>query len=205
MTLWSHRRRRPIAGQCFTLLLWLLSVEILFAQNSGDDSAGSAVQAATNFEQRINQLEQRQSELVEQNRLLLRRLQDLSAQNQQPSTGVNDPNGLPPAPSTGYSTTGNGNGGNSENNVRSPSEIFPAHAFDTSLEFPLERKSSMLNSEPTKYFVGYDRGFVIRPTDADESPFELKINGQDQIRYAGFQRKYPTWTDSAGDVNTVSD
>ena len=208
MTLWSHRRGRPIAQQCFTLCLWLLSVGILSAQDSGDDAVGSVAPAATDIEQRIYQLEQRQSELVEQNRLLSLKLQDVSEKSQQRSFSESDPNGelIPPLPSTDIPTTGNSNGATFRSNVRSPNEVFPSPAFDTALEFPLERKSSTLNSgsEPPRYYVGYDRGFLFRPIDPDESPFVLKINGQNQIRYTGFEREHPTWTDNAGIPTTIS-
>ena len=171
MTLWSYRRGRPIAQLCFTLLLWLLLVEVLRAQDSDDGAVGSVDLPAANIEQRIDQLELRQSELVEDN-----------------------------------SAIGNGDGATFKNTLRSPTEIFPSPAFDTALEFPLERKSSTLNSGsgPPKYYVGYDRGFVFRPIDPEESPFELKINGQDQIRYTGFEREHAIWTDSAGIPTIIS-
>ncbi len=208
MTLWSYRRGRPITQQCFTLFLWLLSVGILTAQDSGNDAIRSAAPVATDIEQRIYQLEQRQSELVEQNRLLSRQLQDVSAKSQQRFSNEPDLNGtlLPPVPSANNQTTGNGDPTTFRNNILSPAEIFPSPAFDTALEFPLERKSAVLNSgsAPPKYYVGYDRGFVFRPIDPDESPFELKINGQDQIRYTGFEREHSTWTDSAGITSTIS-
>ncbi len=38
----------------------------------------------------------------------------------------------------------------------------------------------------SRYYVDYDKGFVIRPFDAKETPFELKINGRMQFRYSGF-------------------
>ena len=208
MTLWSHRRGRPIAQHCLTLFLWLLSVEILFAQDPSDETVRPVSPSAANIEQRIYELEQRQSELVEQNRLLSRRLQELSSSQPQRSLNGSDPNGafLPPAPSTDNATTGYSDVTTFRDNVRSPAEVFPSPAFDTALEFPLERKSSTLNSGSglPKYYVGYDRGFLFRPTDPDESPFELKINGQNQIRYTGFEREYPTWTDSAGVPTTIS-
>ena len=102
MTLWSHRRGRPIAQHCLTLFLWLLSVEILFAQDPSDETVRPVSPSAANIEQRIYELEQRQSELVEQNRLLSRRLQELSSSQPQRSLNGSDPNGafLPPAPQT---------------------------------------------------------------------------------------------------------
>ena len=208
MTLWSYRRGRPIAQLCFTLFLWLLLVEILRAQDSDQSNVGPVDPPAANIEQRIYQLEQRQSELVEQNRRFSRQLLDLTTKTPQRSTSEFDPNSelIPPVPSTDSSATGNGDGTTFRNTIRSPTEIFPSPAFDTALEFPLERKSSSFDSGsgPPKYYVGYDRGFVFRPIDPDESPFELKINGQDQIRYTGFEREHAIWTDGAGIPTTIS-
>ena len=172
MTLWSHRRGRPITQQCVTLLLWLLSAHILFAQDPSDDGIGSTSPAAASIEQRIYELEQRQSELIEQNRVLSRRLQDLSSDTQQRLSNESDSNGaiLSPFPSQDNRTTGNG--ATFSNNVRSPAEVFPSPAFDTALEFPLERKSSLNSGTgPPRYYVGYDRGFVFRPVDPVRTRF----------------------------------
>ncbi len=208
MTLWSHRRGRPIAQQCLTLFLWLLSVEILRAQDPSDEAVRPLPPSSASIEQRIYELEQRQSELLEQNRQLSRQLQDLSSSPQQRSSNDSDPNGafLPPGLPMDRRTTGDSNGTTFNNSVRSPTEVFPSPAFDTALEFPLERKSSTLNSAsgPPRYYVGYDRGFVFRPVDPEESPFELKINGQDQIRYTGFEREHAIWIDNAGIPTTIS-
>jgi hypothetical protein len=90
---------------------------------------------------------------------------------------------------------------------RSPDSLFSSPAIDTAAEFPLERGSSGMNSsrQPPPYYVGFDRGFVIRPMNKNESPFELKINSQSQIRYTDFNRDVATWTDGAGNVSPVSD
>lgn len=55
----------------------------------------------------------------------------------------------------------------------------------------------------TRYRVGYDNGIVILPDDSDESPFSLKINNQNTFRYSGFARGATSWTDSAGNVNSI--
>lgn len=53
------------------------------------------------------------------------------------------------------------------------------------------------------YYVGYDRGFVLRPIDPRRHPFELKINGWIQFRHHGFARDVDSWTDSAGVTRDV--
>jgi hypothetical protein len=57
---------------------------------------------------------------------------------------------------------------------------------------------------PTTFSFGYNEGFTISPLDPDETPFSLKINSQNQVRYVGFVRGVKTWTDSAGTVNPVT-
>lgn len=52
--------------------------------------------------------------------------------------------------------------------------------------------------------VGYDMGFFIRPTDKDEHPFELKINGRMQFRYVGFSRDSDTFLNRSGVVPVAS-
>lgn len=52
--------------------------------------------------------------------------------------------------------------------------------------------------------VGYDRGFYIRPTDADKHPFELRVNGRMQFRHTGFVREATSWRDNAGVIRPVT-
>lgn len=52
--------------------------------------------------------------------------------------------------------------------------------------------------------VGYDHGFTITPTDFSESPFSLKLNLQNQMRYVGFVRGVDSWTDSAQNTFPVT-
>lgn len=54
------------------------------------------------------------------------------------------------------------------------------------------------------YAAGYDGGFVISPLNPDETPFELKFNMQNQLRYIGFARDVRTWTNNAGNVAPVT-
>lgn len=54
------------------------------------------------------------------------------------------------------------------------------------------------------YAAGYDGGFLISPLNPEETPFELKFNLQNQVRYIGFARDVRTWTDNAGNVAPVT-
>jgi hypothetical protein len=66
------------------------------------------------------------------------------------------------------------------------------------------------SDQPVDFFdnppfrVGYDHGFAITPTDPAETPFSLKFNLQNQIRYVGFARGVDSWTDSAQNVFPVT-
>ena len=48
------------------------------------------------------------------------------------------------------------------------------------------------------HYVGYDKGFTIRPFNRRDYPFDLKFNGRIQLRHHGFARDAATWTDNAG-------
>ena len=75
-------------------------------------------------------------------------------------------------------------------------------SLDTADEFPREISGAGLFSPA--FAATFDRGFVIRPVNSDETPFELKINGQNQFRYTGFERDDATWTNSAGVTTPIN-
>lgn len=54
---------------------------------------------------------------------------------------------------------------------------------------------------------GYDREkgqfVLVQPRDSNRTPFALNFDLVTQLRYTGFSRSYPTWTDSAGVVLPV--
>lgn len=52
--------------------------------------------------------------------------------------------------------------------------------------------ASKASAPGSRFYVDYDRGFVIRPYDKKTTPFELKINGRMQFRYNGFKSDGPT-------------
>ncbi len=60
-------------------------------------------------------------------------------------------------------------------------------------------------SPPPAWTAGYERGFYIRPADAESAPFELRINGRMQFRHTGFARQVRAWRDNAGVVRPVTD
>ncbi|TWT66797.1 Phosphate-selective porin O and P [Posidoniimonas polymericola] len=51
--------------------------------------------------------------------------------------------------------------------------------------------------------VQFDKGLFIRSTDLQERPYALYIGGRLQLRYTGFARDLPAWTDSAGVTRPV--
>jgi hypothetical protein len=54
-----------------------------------------------------------------------------------------------------------------------------------------------------RFYTDYDKGFVIRPVNADKHPFELKMNGWIQFRHHAFSRDVDSWTDNAGVTRPV--
>ena len=54
------------------------------------------------------------------------------------------------------------------------------------------------------FTTGYDGGFLIAPRDKKETPFELKINGRLQFRWAAFSRDIDTFTNRIESIPVVS-
>jgi hypothetical protein len=54
------------------------------------------------------------------------------------------------------------------------------------------------------YKAGYDDGFLIAPVYPEETPYSLKFNMQNELRYVGFARDVQSWRDNAGNVFPVS-
>ena len=75
-------------------------------------------------------------------------------------------------------------------------------AFERIDSLESEREFSNVDDEEwyPRYYVGYDRGFLIRPLDTQSTPFELKIGGRMQFRYTGFNRDRETFSNQ-GDAN----
>ncbi|QDT01942.1 hypothetical protein K227x_03120 [Rubripirellula lacrimiformis] len=59
------------------------------------------------------------------------------------------------------------------------------------------------SESPTHYSV-YDSGWTWRPSNKDESPFELTVGLHNQFRYTGFSRDEATSIDSAGNVREIN-
>lgn len=164
------------------------------------DSPSASISAA--LEQRIRQLEQSHQSLLEQNRLLSSQIQQRSRPADTNSNGLI----VPPSPMDDNPPADQSIRPNSDSFGRPPAAIFEAPSFDTAEELPRDGHARLLDTgtRTSSYFANFDRGFVIRPVNADDSPFELKINAQNQVRYTGFSRDEATWTDSAGVVSPIT-
>lgn len=68
---------------------------------------------------------------------------------------------------------------------------------------PCDPGNSASKAQKLNFFTDYDRGFVIRPFDAEEHPFEVQLNGWIQFRHHGFARNVETWTDNSGVTRPV--
>ena len=71
----------------------------------------------------------------------------------------------------------------------------------------LAKKVAEIQKKNQPYTAEYDGGFKISPRDKKKTPFELKINGRLQFRWAGFNRDSSTFTNRLGtiDVPTRND
>ena len=206
MILWSHQRRRKVTRGSLFAWLWVclfFNPAIILA----DEVPAADLAVPSALEQRIRQLEQNQQSLLEQNSQLSAKVQSLSGSNRNDTSDPALSSTLPaPTGSSDQLSMDQSNVQIFDPASRSPANIFASHAFDTAEEFPLERRTPPANtgSKSTSFFATFDRGFVIRPIDADETPFELKINGQNQFRYVGYDREHDSWTDSAGITTQLS-
>lgn len=54
-----------------------------------------------------------------------------------------------------------------------------------------------------RFYADYDQGFVTRPFDPEEHPFEMRWNGWIQFRHHAFARDVDSWTDNAGVTRPV--
>ncbi|MEI8379102.1 MAG: porin [Planctomycetota bacterium] len=204
MILWSTQYRRTSLARMVAALMLLISSPVF----GGDTSAPLKTDdpfSLQSVQSRLRDLETSQRSLIEQNQQLSSRLQKLSIENSRLASGTGfDGSTVPPAPSSDNPTFDPGRLP-FDQSVSGPASI-NSPSFDTAEEFPREQPSSFLGTgTPSSAFAAtFDRGFVIRPTNSDETPFELKINGQNQFRYAGFERDDAIWTDSAGVTTPIN-
>ena len=71
-------------------------------------------------------------------------------------------------------------------------------------ELEIEKISAADLPNESNWIAEYDRGFLIRPTNQNRHPFELRINGRMQFRHTGFSRDVTSWTDNAGVTRPVT-
>ena len=94
------------------------------------------------------------------------------------------------------------------NSVGGQSCSCPAHSIrrlPVIVEQPVSTGKSAGGSDYTlRYYCEYDNGFVIRPTNRETHPFELKTNAWIQFRHVGFARDVESWTDNAGVTRPVN-
>jgi hypothetical protein len=190
------------------------------AQGSASEGATPATVATTSVEElarRLQHLEQQNSKLANQNEALTRRLEAFKGQYDElnrrlqriepglglptPAEPASDPSapqspaidgqvpGIIPLP---YEAVDNGSG------------VLPrarSEQSDQSLPWPPVEPLLPPNS---RFLVGDyddDRGsfVLVRPTDAQRVPFELRLDLFTQARYSNFARSKDLWIDSAGE------
>lgn len=84
------------------------------------------------------------------------------------------------------------------NGPQEPASWRPPTSFANSAPTPQARSSEAAGGRANGFGVTYDNGFVIVPENPNRTPFSLKINSQNMVRYDGFSRDAAFWTDSAG-------
>jgi hypothetical protein len=98
----------------------------------------------------------------------------------------------------------------SENLISEPScAVTPLKRLPVVAEVPQEPECGASEGEAKdfklRFIADYDNGFVIRPINPQETPFELKVNAWTQFRHHAFDRDVETWTDNAGVTRPVRD
>ncbi|MFO1040416.1 MAG: porin [Planctomycetaceae bacterium] len=202
MSLWSGQHRRSSLRRMIAALLLLISSS---AFSLGEETPGSLSNddpsSIQQLQKRLRDLETTQQSLVEQNQQLSARLQSFALENSRVASARNESSAVPPAPSTTDPVFDPVQLPRMEQTAEGTTGI-PSSSLDTADEFPHEISEAGLFSPA--FAATFDRGFVIRPVDSDETPFELKINGQNQFRYTGFERDDATWTNSAGVTTPIN-
>ena len=205
MILWSHQYRRISLAPMVAALMLLISSRLYSGDTSGPLATDDPLNSQS-VQNRLRDLEASQRSLIEQNQQLSSRLQMLSLENSRLTVRTSfDGSTVPPAPASDNPSVAPGLVPPTDQSVPGPVSII-SPTFDTADEFPREQSSSFsgAGTSSSAFAASFDRGFVIRPPNSDETPFELKINGQNQIRYAGFERDDASWTDSAGVTTPIN-
>ena len=68
------------------------------------------------------------------------------------------------------------------------------------LEELAEQVTALQEKDLPPYIADYDGGFRIKPRDKKKNPFDLKINGRLQFRWAAFSRDSDTFTNRLGTI-----
>ena len=201
MSLWSGQHRRSSLRRMIAALLLISSSAFSLGEETPGSLSNDDPSSIQQLQKRLRDLETSQQSLIEQNQQLSVRLQSLTLENSRVASARTDSSAVPPAPST-------------TDPVFDPVQLPPmeqpaggatgiaSSSLDTADEFPREISGAGLFSPA--FAATFDRGFVIRPVNSDETPFELKINGQNQFRYTGFERDDATWTNSAGVTTPIN-
>lgn len=201
MALWQHRFRWLLLT---ALLCPLIAPLSLPAQTpTAQPPAAPAATPAVSMEERLRQLERSQAELTEKNRQLSLQVQQLQA------ASSDRPSAASPPPARGTSAfLPHPTESDDEVELRNASADGDAKSSGSDRTAPALTETRPSTEEESSAWrmpsssSTYDDGLVFR-LNSEEFPFELKINGQNQIRYTGFAREEETWTDSAGNVSTV--
>jgi hypothetical protein len=207
MALRLHRPWGPGRTRSLAALVWLLMASSLFAQ-APEESPSAATQAVApdSVEARLRRLERQHSAILDWNRRIEPQITGLEA---------SEPDSEPGDPAADLLEHDGDPGPLLNRVIASPTG--PLAGTDEEPDRPLQRPDNSPDPAAgfevappgpafeSPWFAGFDDGFVIRPSDPDEFPFELKFNNQNQFPYTGFARDVRTWTDSVGVVSPVTD
>jgi len=186
----GRAERGNLIGHATRTSLWLVLMTTIPSAASLAQSASPAPTVVTDSS-RIERLEQMVTTVVKENRRLADEVRSLKEQ-----LGARRPQ--TPSPTLPAGTS---------------SDTSPANAVPPP---PLSYWTGLVPPEPLPGFQGgpaklserfridYQSGFAILPENEDETPFSLRVRGQNVFRYNGFARGASYWTDSAGNRNPIA-
>jgi hypothetical protein len=150
---------------------------------------------------RIDRLEDMLKSVAKENRRLAAEVRELKEQSKQPKQDLPTPD--MPTPDELASTISVESRDAAQHGPDGASNpLFPPELEAWSS--PSVSQQSNFESRSDNFRVNYDNGFVIVPENLDQTPFSLKVNSQDVIRYNGFARGSQFFIDSAGNVNPIT-
>lgn len=175
-----------------SIVIAFVLVWAALASARGEDPPASV--SVEQLARRLQALEEQNARLAEQNRALADQVDRLHKRLDSPPTPTPPAPTLPDPLVIGPSSPASPPAANGPYGPFQPSDIYPGPAQEAPPE-PRFRVGD--RDDDLGQYV------LVRPTDAQKVPFELRADLFTQARYTEFGRSAPTWRDSAGNTQPI--